>query len=336
MTISALLLDIPVPHARYLRSHFVDYANSDVFGDFLLNNPTHASQSRTHSHDCIARLIAEMATQHGVPSTTKHVPYCAPNSQSRADIVTTRGGLVSPNPSRHFGPSTLLVMDFELGHTYRLDHSLKPDTLDRMKTTKRGRYCPAYHDIGLAFAPLVCNSFGQLGPDFLRFLWALADHAARNCVHLPLDDLPQLDPAAADRALADFKRLRGHLYIQSTYKILAAIFEGVTERVYGRTFALRNLARDPPSFHLDSLRRSTSSRGADDSLNTLSSHHPQGSAGLPATSTPTSSSLQPSSAVALISNQSPGNMAPSSSQARSTYAASLGSPSCGLPFSSPP
>ena len=91
----------------------------------------------------------------------------------------------------------------------------------------------------------------------LRLVWALADHAARNCVHLPLDDLPQLDPAAADRALADFKRLRGHLYNQSTNKILAAIFEGVTERVYGRTFALRNLARDPPSLHLESLRCST-------------------------------------------------------------------------------
>ena len=38
----------------------------------------------------------------------------------------------------------------------------------------------------------------QVGPDFLRFLWGLAEHAARNSVHVPLDDLPHLDPAVAD------------------------------------------------------------------------------------------------------------------------------------------
>ena len=69
--------------------------------------------------------------------------------------------------------------------------------------------------------------------------------SARNSVHVPLDDLPHLDPAVADVARTDFKRLRGHLNIQATYKVLAMIFEGVTERVYGRTFALRGLACDP-------------------------------------------------------------------------------------------
>ena len=54
-------------------------------------------------------------------------------------------------------------------------------------------------------------------------------------MYVPLDDLPHLDPAVAD--------VRGHLYIQATYKVLAMLFEGVTERVYGRTFALRGLAR---------------------------------------------------------------------------------------------
>ena len=46
------------------------------------------------------------------------------------------------------------------------------------------------------------------------------------------------------------KRLRGRLYIQAAYKVLAMLFEGVTERVYGRTFALRGLTRDPSSFTL--------------------------------------------------------------------------------------
>ncbi len=41
-------------------------------------------------------------------------------------------------------------------------------------------YLSAYHDAGSAFAPLVSISLGQLGPDLLRFLCGLADHAGRN------------------------------------------------------------------------------------------------------------------------------------------------------------
>ncbi len=36
----------------------------------------------------------------------------------------------------------------------------------------------------------MANSFGQLGPKFLRFLWTLVDHAARNYIPVPLPVLP--------------------------------------------------------------------------------------------------------------------------------------------------
>ena len=42
---------------------------------------------------------------------------------------------------------------------------------------------------------------------------------------------------------ATHKRLRGHIYVQSTYKLLAAVFEDITERIYGRTFAFKTLPR---------------------------------------------------------------------------------------------
>jgi hypothetical protein len=66
----------------------------------------------------------------------------------------------------------------------------------------------------MAFAPLPANSFGQLCSEFLRFLWALADHAARNYVPVPLYVLPILSdaPLCDDRdslQLFRFKRLRG-------------------------------------------------------------------------------------------------------------------------------
>ena len=64
ITSTALLTGTPVPHARFLQANFQDYANIDVFGDFLLNSSNHASSSRIHSHNCIAKLIAELASQH--------------------------------------------------------------------------------------------------------------------------------------------------------------------------------------------------------------------------------------------------------------------------------
>jgi len=62
---------------------------------------------------------------------------------------------------------------------------------------KRSLYRVSYRDQGFAFAPIVSNSLGQVGPDFLLSLWGLAEHAARNSEHVALDDLPHLDPAMA-------------------------------------------------------------------------------------------------------------------------------------------
>ncbi len=49
-----------------------------------------------------------------------------------------------------------------------------------MEHEKLSIYLSAYHDQGLIFAPHLSNSLGQLDPDFLRFLWGLADRAARD------------------------------------------------------------------------------------------------------------------------------------------------------------
>ena len=132
-------------------------------------------------------------------------------------------------------------MDFELGHTFTSSHQINSQNLANMEHGKRSKYLSAYHDAGLAFAPLVSNSLGQLGPNFprLRVLWGLADHAARNQVPVELQDLPHLDLDSPAPAQAAFQRLRSLIYVQASYRILAAVFEGLTERIYGRTFALR-------------------------------------------------------------------------------------------------
>ena len=83
----------------------------------------------------------------------------------------------------------------------------------------------------------------------MRFLWALADFAARNRVHLPEPILPNRGPAAHAADLEDdtliqrFKRLRSRLFLSARLTVLTAVYEGVTERVYGRTFSLRTNPR---------------------------------------------------------------------------------------------
>ncbi len=74
-TSSALLLGNPVHHALYLRAENPLYARFDNFGGELLNDPSHASHSRTQSHDHNTSLLADLATQHGLATLTKHVPF---------------------------------------------------------------------------------------------------------------------------------------------------------------------------------------------------------------------------------------------------------------------
>ena len=107
VTSAAILLETPLPHARYLLGNMQSYSHIDVFGDFLLNNSAHASSSRIQSHNCIANLLADLACQHGIPATTKNVPCRVSDSNSKGDIVTTRGGLVRSRPGSHFNSATL-------------------------------------------------------------------------------------------------------------------------------------------------------------------------------------------------------------------------------------
>ena len=186
------------------------YSHIDVFGDFLLNNSAHASSSRIQSHSSsgIANLtlLANLACQHGIPETTKNVPCRVSDFNRKGDIVTTQGGLVRSRPGSHFTDlATLVVMDYELGHACSSSHTYEPKHLVSMKSAKRSLYNISSRDQAFAFAPIatVSKSLGQVGPDFLHFLWGLAEHAARNSVHVTLDDLVHLDPAVADVARTD-------------------------------------------------------------------------------------------------------------------------------------
>jgi hypothetical protein len=92
---------------------------------------------------------------------------------------------------------------------------------------------------------LIANSWGGGGPDLLRFLWAVADHAARNAHSLPLDRILTLSQPAfsehdppSEAQLLSFKILRGRLNYDYRLRLLTAVYEAVTERIFGRTHAL--------------------------------------------------------------------------------------------------
>ena len=103
------------------------------------------------------------------------------------------------------------------------------------------KYKEKYNRLGFAFAPLVANSFGQLGSDLLRFLWLLANFAARNKTPVPLLDLPDTQTTHNEEGAqkSAFKKLRSKIFIEFKQKLQTEIYEGITERVFGRTYSLQ-------------------------------------------------------------------------------------------------
>ena len=137
-------------------------------------------------------------------------------------------------------------------HPFDSRHRLKEDILADAEAKKNRLYKEAYHGQGHAFAPLACNSFGQQGPDLLRYLWLVADrHAQRKCsdfLYLSASqdchDLPR-DTGSGSQ----FKVCRARLYRQSVQEVLIAIYEAVNERVLGRTSALQAYPKYRAFFH---------------------------------------------------------------------------------------
>jgi hypothetical protein len=161
-----------VPHARVLKAIVPDYAQIDVWADFLLNNCAHASRSRHSSHESLAYCLAWLATKAGLPSSARPsvVPYEDDDSSRRGDIVTSVAGLNVARASYRFASPTDLITDVTLIHPCDSCHQLKEYSLADAEA-KKNRACKAdYHAHGLAFALLACNSFGQQGPDLPRYL----------------------------------------------------------------------------------------------------------------------------------------------------------------------
>jgi hypothetical protein len=66
LTFLALLFGYPVPHVRFFKTHKVAYHHIDLWGDALLNDPSHALGSLHLSHNRVAQELAYIATAGGI------------------------------------------------------------------------------------------------------------------------------------------------------------------------------------------------------------------------------------------------------------------------------
>ena len=245
VTCMSICFGVPVPHAQLLQ-HCQGYSNIDVWADFLLNDSAHASRSRHVSHDRLAFCLSNLAARAGLTSSAiqSSIPVAEADTFRRGDIVTSVAGL-SRSSTYRFSSQTQLITDVTLTHPYSRTHVFNPHSLQDAESLKNRSYLEDYNNQGMAFAPLACNSFGQQGPELLRYQWIVADRGAQRAVSLPEFRLPDAAalPGAVDEhssLLAQYKRRRQSFFRQSTQEVLVTIFEGICERVYGRTFALQD------------------------------------------------------------------------------------------------
>jgi hypothetical protein len=91
---SALLLDIPVPHALYLQATQPNYTTTVIWADTHLNKSSHASDSRSTTHALFAQELTKIANNSGVLSTCveSSLPYRDAGidkpTRRRADMMT--------------------------------------------------------------------------------------------------------------------------------------------------------------------------------------------------------------------------------------------------------
>ena len=241
LTTAALLLDIPVPHALYLRDTQPAYSTTDIWADALLNKSAHASDTRNSTHALFAQELTQIANNNGIPSTCveSRLPFrdegTTKPTRKRADMMTLTGCGVSPNAQYNFSKDTRLIMDVTIGHIYDSKHNYKPDNLQNMAGSKCFKYARHYRRQRLAFAPIVANSLGQFGADTLQLLWNLADHQATTSFGfaIDVDDTQTFSSPPSTQQTIDYRCLRGLKYHENRRRLLTCVFECVTTRIIG-------------------------------------------------------------------------------------------------------
>jgi hypothetical protein len=184
-------------------------------------------------------------------STVRLVPLADPDTMEHSNIISSASGLLRgsvpcPMAPFKFPPSSYLTL-FCVTPIPALTY-LNRIPWWRWSWTKKPFYLSKYHEQGFAFALMASNSFGQLGSEFLHFLWALPlAVSGRSCsTQSPYSPTPRVPvlPILSESESPDehnssqpqmirFKPLHGIL-VQARLHLLTAVYELITHRVYGR------------------------------------------------------------------------------------------------------
>ena len=156
--------------------------NLDEHGDKALASSVYVGCTRCMSHDNLADFIATLVRKSGLRyvSTTPHeIPRSSPDTEEHGDIYFKRG--LAPTDSR-----LQYVSDVTMGHPFSGAGFYESGKLQKLESDKNRKYYSKYLEQNILFFPLVCSSFGNIGPDFARFLYRLAIIQSTPPQHLQL------------------------------------------------------------------------------------------------------------------------------------------------------
>ena len=131
----------------------------------ILGMNCHTARSRKASHYCLAFCLSNVASKAGLSSSALQsaVPVAEEDTFSQGDIVTSVAGISTRSATYRFSSQTLLITDVTMVHNIFGDHVFKADSLTTAETLKNHLYQSDYKQLGMAFAPLVCNLLANRG-----------------------------------------------------------------------------------------------------------------------------------------------------------------------------
>jgi hypothetical protein len=166
MDLEALFTGLPIPSLQR------NPAFRHVHGPHLaLTALSHAGPVRHSTHQELVKLILNQASlaglRHGTGNSA-NIPRSRPSqSDEHGDLYFKRG--IDPGADR-----LEYVFDITLGHPFTGSGRHVPRKIHLMEAAKNRKYRSDYQEHHIQFVPLVCTTFCNIGPDFARFLYRLA------------------------------------------------------------------------------------------------------------------------------------------------------------------
>ena len=248
-----LLLGLPLPSLPSDDGRCACGHSFDFLGYHRLNCNRHAGRAWKSGHDIVQSQLAREFRRLGLSAIENDQElrhrFSHLTSQKRGDIAVDASSTdLTIYDSVHNVPRRSFVVDVKLASVVSA-HAIwnpsltspgdAPDSSGLLAAEhhKNQKHKPFYANIGFAFVPFVCSSFGVLGPSAVRALYALAALELRQ--HDAFRQRVGLDPLAVPADRAQFRAL-------SFRHISARIGHALAKATVMRLLGTPSLPRDLP------------------------------------------------------------------------------------------